>query len=64
MLVRDLEKRFKWFLSRVYYWRDKLNGERHDILDRNMGMDNEIKSWKSKWHERMRQKKEKKEKGG
>ena len=64
MLVRDLEKRLKWFLSRVYYWRDKLNGERHDILDRNMGMDNEIESWKSKWDERMRQKKEKKEKGG
>jgi hypothetical protein len=58
IFVRDLEKRFKWFLSRVYYWRDKLNGERHDILDRNMGMDNEIGSWKSEWDERVRKREE------
>jgi hypothetical protein len=42
ILVRDLEKRYKWFLSRVYYWRNKLNNERHDILDRNIGMDKYI----------------------
>jgi hypothetical protein len=36
ILVHDLEKRYKWFVSRLYYWKNKLEDDMHYIMDDNM----------------------------
>jgi hypothetical protein len=35
ILINDLEKRMKWYVSRVYYWLDKIKNENPSLLKRN-----------------------------
>ena len=36
IFIHDLEKRYKWFVSRLYYWANKLTTDMTGIVDRNL----------------------------
>lgn len=42
ILIDDLEKRMKWYVSRVYYWVNKLKNENPSLLRRNDSFDDDM----------------------
>jgi hypothetical protein len=46
ILINDLEKRMKWYVSRIYYWLDKIKNENlclHRIMKNFVRSDKKIK---------------------
>lgn len=64
ILINDLEKRMKWYVSRVYYWLDKIKNENPSLLKRNddfgKNMERNIRTAKKISKTKQQQKKERK----